>query len=307
MMRGTEIQGCGKRETLLRLNAFGCHPTQGWPATRSRRRRVAGAHSLPRTRLCGQFVIRRAGSTLIGALTRCDSLILGGQIAAPNNTRGSDSHRNRPEMETCGRCCAAAPELTLQLSPFRPPPPRRPGLSLATEPALPFRVVDARPRVRLASRHVVDTHSFPVDVPLDAALAGIAPHYSFKPFPAAPAPRRHEVPSPHPATGGLRCGLLRNIIARILPVRERPPLRDHPRIHVLTSEAAHGDDSPVAVTVALLAGDRTSGDALAKRTGRRGTAGPRLTCNAAGLLRLRSINPMEVESAGRQSAGYRRQ
>ena len=159
-------------------------------------------------------------------------------------------------METCGRCCAAAPELTLQLSPFRPPPPRRPGLSLATEPALPFRGVDARPRVRLASRHVVDTHSFPADVPLDAALAGIAPHYSFKPVPAAPAPRRHEVPSPHPATGGLRCGLLRNVIARILPVRERPPLRDHPRIHVLTSEAAHGDDSPVAVTVALLAGDR---------------------------------------------------
>ena len=191
----------------------------------------------------------------------------------------------------------------LTVSPAATPPPRRPSLSLATEPALPFRGVDARPRVRLASRHVVDTHSFPVDVPLDAALAGIAPHYSFKPFPAAPAPRRHEVPSPHPATGGLRCGLLRNVIARILPVRERPPLRDHPRIHVLTSEAAHGDDSPVAVTVALLADDRTSGDALAKRTGRRGTAGPRLTCNAAGLLRLRSINPMESNPLGANPQG----
>ena len=55
--------------------------------------------------------------------------------------------------------------------PLRPPPPRGPGLGLAAEPPLTLRCVDARLRVRLPARHVVDARAVSVDVPLDAAIA----------------------------------------------------------------------------------------------------------------------------------------
>ena len=127
-----------------------------------------------------------------------------------------------------------------------------PGLGLATEPTLPLRSVESRPRVRLPARHVVDARPTPADIPLDAALAGIVPSSALKPLSAPPARRHHEVAPPHAAPGRLRRGLLRHVVARVLRVHHRPPLRDHPRVQVLAGEAAHGDDAPVTIAVPLL-------------------------------------------------------
>lgn len=69
---------------------------------------------------------------------------------------------------------------------------------------------------------------------------------------------------------------------------------DHPRVHVLASDAANRNDAAVLVAIALIAGDRTSGNPLAKRPGRGDTTAPCLPAGAAGLFRFRGVDAMET-------------
>ena len=174
-------------------------------------------------------------------------------------------------------------------SPLRPPPPRRPRLRLRAEPPLPLRLVDTRLRVRRPARHVVDARALPAHVPLDAALAAACRSRCLEALATAPARRDDELAAPHASAPRLRGRLLRDVIRRVLPVRHRPTLRDHPRIQAGAADAAHRDDAPVAVSVALGALDGATGDALAKRTGRRrGTSvsTPAHRCRGAGCAHV---------------------
>ena len=76
---------------------------------------------------------------------------------------------------------------------------------------------------------------------------------------------------------------------------ERPPLRDHPRVHVLAGEPAHRNDTPVPVAVALLAGNRPPCETFAKRTGGSCAAPPSLTSRTTGRFRLGGINTIEPD------------
>ena len=74
---------------------------------------------------------------------------------------------------------------------------------------------------------------------------------------------------------------------------ERPPLRDHPRVHVLACEPAHRNDTPVPV--AVLAGNRPPCETFAKRTGGSCAAPPSLTSRTTGRFRLGGINTIEPD------------
>ena len=180
-------------------------------------------------------------------------------------------------------------------SPFCPPPPRGPGLRLGAEPSLALRRVDARLRVRLSARHVVDARVLPADVPLETAIAHAA-RRGLNPFPAPPARGLDEVASPHTPAGRLRRRLVRDVVGRVLPLRHRPPLLDHPSIHIGTVDAAHRDDTAIAVAVALGALNRPAGEAPAKRPGGGFAARPSLAAGAAALRRLRSVDAVEPDA-----------
>ena len=123
-------------------------------------------------------------------------------------------------------------------SPLRPPPPRRPRLRLRAEPPLPLRLVDARLRVRRPAWHVVDARAPPAHVPLDSTLAAACRNRCLEALATAPVRRDDELAAPHAPAPRLRGRRLRDVIRRVLPVRYRPPLRDHPRIQVDTADAA---------------------------------------------------------------------
>ena len=83
-------------------------------------------------------------------------------------------------------------------------------------------------------------------------------------------------------------------IGSLSPVRHRPPVRDHPRVHTRAGDTAHGHDAPVPVLVPLLAVDRPASQVLLKHTDRGGTAVPSLAPSTAGLLRLRGVDSVEA-------------
>ena len=78
---------------------------------------------------------------------------------------------------------------------------------------------------RRASRHTGST-------PSSRARRGL------KPLAPAPPPRRDDLAPPHAAPRGLRRPLVRDVVRRVLPVRERPSLLDHPGVHVAAGDAA---------------------------------------------------------------------
>ena len=83
-------------------------------------------------------------------------------------------------------------------------------------------------------------------------------------------------------------------IGSLSPVGHRPPVRDHPRIHIRAGDTAHGHDAPVPVLVPLLAVDRPASQVLLKHTDRGGTAVPSLAPCTAGLHRLRGVDSVEA-------------
>ena len=117
------------------------------------------------------------------------------------------------------------------MSPLRPPPPRRAGLRLGAEPPLALRRVDARLRVRMPARHVVNAGALPADVPLDAAIARAAGHRDLplkRPEPPSQAFMTHAASVPPPS-------------ARLLGALRRPVIG--------SSASRENDHSPFAMSM----------------------------------------------------------
>ena len=148
----------------------------------------------------------------------------------------------------------------LTSSPAATPPP---GLAVAAEPPLPLRRVDAHARIPLPARHMGDARALLADVPVDAGIARAGGNRDLEPLPAAPARRHDEVAATYAPPGSLRRLLLQALIRRVPPVGHRPALIGHPGVQVSAGDAAHSDDTPVAIAVAQRALHRRGGPRFA--------------------------------------------
>ena len=182
----------------------------------------------------------------------------------------------------------------------RPPPARRPGLRLATEPAFASSGGDPGSIVKLSSGDVVDPRAVTTDVPLDptpsAGTLGRSGLGAGEPLATPPIPRGDKVSSPDPALRGPRRPFRANVRTRVPPIGERPALADHPLVEVRARRAAYRHAPTVTVPIPLLATHAPGTDALGESTGRPLPARPAATIGNATLSALRGIDPMEPDA-----------
>ena len=108
-----------------------------------------------------------------------------------------------------------------------------------------------------------DARALLADVPVDAGIARAGGNRDLEPLPAAPARRHDEVAATYAPPGNLRRRLLQALIRRVPPVGHRPALIGHPGVQVSAGDAAHSDDTPVAIAVAQRALHRRGGPRFA--------------------------------------------
>src|SRR5262245_29275006 len=95
---------------------------------------------------------------------------------------------------------------------------------------------------------------------------------------------------------GPRRVLFSDVGRRVVPIGKRPALRDQPSVQVLVAGSTDGDDAPVAIDVALLAGDRPLPDVIGQGERRVLAAPIDLAVSLADLARLRRVDPKQPDT-----------